>query len=71
MRFVSVQINPFDAHKHGALPLVGDARAVLAQLGGALAGYRVSDECARDITAARAAWQQARAAILSPALSWR
>ena len=67
--FVSVQINPFDAHKHGALPLVGDARTVLAQLGAALAGYRVSDECARDIAAARAAWQQARAAILSPDVS--
>jgi 3D-(3,5/4)-trihydroxycyclohexane-1,2-dione acylhydrolase (decyclizing) len=63
VRFVSVQINPFDAHKHGALPLVGDARTILAQLGAALVAYRVSDDHARSIAAARGTWHAARAAI--------
>src|SRR5262249_45288638 len=36
VRFVAVNASAFDAHKLGALPLVGDARAVLEDLSDAL-----------------------------------
>jgi 3D-(3,5/4)-trihydroxycyclohexane-1,2-dione acylhydrolase (decyclizing) len=64
--FVSVQIDPHDAHKHGALPLLGDARAVLEQLAGALAGWRVAGEWAAAIADARGRWDAARRAIVEP-----
>jgi 3D-(3,5/4)-trihydroxycyclohexane-1,2-dione acylhydrolase (decyclizing) len=41
-RLVQVNVGAFDAHKQGALPVVGDARAVIEQLDGRLTGYRVS-----------------------------
>lgn len=39
-RIVGLNVQPFDAHKHTALPLVCDARTGLAQLSQALGGYR-------------------------------
>ena len=43
VRFVNVNVADFDAHKHAGLALVGDARATLEALTGALAGYEVED----------------------------
>ncbi len=39
VRFININICEFDAYKHAALPLTGDARAVLEELSAALAGY--------------------------------
>jgi 3D-(3,5/4)-trihydroxycyclohexane-1,2-dione acylhydrolase (decyclizing) len=66
VRFVSVQIDPFDAAKLGAFPVVGDARSVLADLTAALEGHRVSDTYAEEILHARATWDDLRRAIVSP-----
>ena len=66
VRFVSVNVNGADAAKHGALPLVADARAALADLGVALAGHRVSPDHDQAIGEARAGWEQARDHILHP-----
>ena len=44
VRFVNVNVADFDAHKHAGLALVGDARATLEALAGALAGYEVDGE---------------------------
>jgi 3D-(3,5/4)-trihydroxycyclohexane-1,2-dione acylhydrolase (decyclizing) len=41
VRFVNINVADFDAHKHAGLALVGDARATLEALGGALADYEV------------------------------
>jgi 3D-(3,5/4)-trihydroxycyclohexane-1,2-dione acylhydrolase (decyclizing) len=41
LRVACLNVAAFDAHKLGALPLVGDARAGLEALAGALAGHRV------------------------------
>jgi len=41
LRLASVNVAAYDAHKLGALALVGDARAGLEALGAALAGHRV------------------------------
>lgn len=40
VRFVNINVAEFDAHKHCALPLLGDARMVLKDLGKALAGHQ-------------------------------
>ncbi|TWT19855.1 3D-(3,5/4)-trihydroxycyclohexane-1,2-dione acylhydrolase (decyclizing) [Luteimonas wenzhouensis] len=39
-RLFQVNVQAFDAHKHGAAPVVGDARSVIEALDGALAGWR-------------------------------
>ena len=44
VRFVNVNVTSFDAAKHHALALVGDARAALEELAELLAGYRVDAE---------------------------
>ena len=44
VRFVNVNVASFDAAKHSALPLIGDARVTLEELSQALAGYRVDPE---------------------------
>lgn len=66
VRFVAVNLNAFDAAKHGALPVVADARAALEQLAAALAGHRVADGYAREVAAAREEWHQARERLLHP-----
>jgi 3D-(3,5/4)-trihydroxycyclohexane-1,2-dione acylhydrolase (decyclizing) len=58
-RFIGVNVEAHDAHKHGALPLVGDARAVIGDLLASLRGYRVAREYERDIASARNAWEKA------------
>jgi 3D-(3,5/4)-trihydroxycyclohexane-1,2-dione acylhydrolase (decyclizing) len=44
VRFVAINVAEFDAHKQGALPLVGDARATLDELRERLAGYDTGAE---------------------------
>ena len=39
-RLFQVNVQPFDAHKHGAEPVVGDALVVIEALSDALAGWR-------------------------------
>ena len=66
VRFIGLNINSADARKHGAHPLVGDARTVLEQLGTALAGWRVSGALRAGVQRARAAWDKARAELVAP-----
>ena len=54
--FVNVNIAPFDAHKHSALPLVGDARATLEALRSALSGHRVHHSYSDEVMALNAKW---------------
>ncbi len=56
VRFVAVNIDPRDAHKHAALPLVADARVALEELLSALEGYRVSEDYAQEVARLREAW---------------
>jgi 3D-(3,5/4)-trihydroxycyclohexane-1,2-dione acylhydrolase (decyclizing) len=66
VRFVAINVNAADAAKHGALPLVGDARATLAALGGALRGWHVPAAHTRAVARARAAWERPWRAMTSP-----
>jgi 3D-(3,5/4)-trihydroxycyclohexane-1,2-dione acylhydrolase (decyclizing) len=66
VRFIGLNVHAADARKHGAHPLVGDARAVLRQLAAALGGWRVSPAFRRGVQRARAAWDAARATLVAP-----
>ncbi len=57
VRFIAVNIAEVDAAKHAALPLVGDARAVLDELLPLVAGYHVSAEYTESIAASQALWR--------------
>ena len=58
VKFMNVNIAPFDAHKHSALPLVGDARATLEALTSALSGHRVHHSYSDVVKALHAEWDR-------------
>ncbi len=67
VRFISINVHAADAAKHGALPLLGDARATLSALGRALRGWRVPPAHRKAVAAAKAAWEKPWRAMTSPA----
>ena len=56
LRFININIAPFDAGKQAGLPLVGDARAVLEELTAALEGYHVSAALRTRVAELRSRW---------------
>ena len=56
VRFVNINVAEFDAYKHGAIPLTGDARVTLDELAAALEGYRTSDEYQQRVRDYNAQW---------------
>lgn len=66
VRFIALNVHPADARKHGAVPLLGDARAVLGQLSRALAGWRVPAGYRAALRRAREAWEVTRATLVGP-----
>ena len=56
LRFININVAEFDAFKHAALPLTGDARATLDELSTALASYRVPEAYRSDIARLRCEW---------------
>jgi 3D-(3,5/4)-trihydroxycyclohexane-1,2-dione acylhydrolase (decyclizing) len=60
VRFVHINVSRFDAHKMGALAVVGDAREALRSLTSAAheLGVRRDPQYQREIVAAKAAWDR-------------
>jgi len=58
VRFININVAEFDAYKHAALPLTGDARATLEELQSAVAGYQIEKNYAARITTFRADWEK-------------
>ena len=56
VRFININAAEFDAFKHNALPVVGDARATLEELSGLLAGYRVDPAYRTEAVKLHEAW---------------
>jgi len=56
VRFVNVNVAEFDASKHGALPLTGDARATLDELAALLGGWAVEPAYRAEAEGLRAEW---------------
>ncbi len=65
-RIVGLNVQPFDAHKHRALPLVADARAGLEELSAGLAGWRTDAGWQQAIATRRATWGQEAARATGP-----
>jgi 3D-(3,5/4)-trihydroxycyclohexane-1,2-dione acylhydrolase (decyclizing) len=57
VRFVNINVAEFDAYKRAALPLIGDARTVLAELAGAVENYHVESGYAAAIQSHRERWE--------------
>jgi 3D-(3,5/4)-trihydroxycyclohexane-1,2-dione acylhydrolase (decyclizing) len=57
VRFVTINVAELDAGKHAAVPLVGDARAVIEELLPLVAGHRVSAEYADTVAASCTDWR--------------
>jgi 3D-(3,5/4)-trihydroxycyclohexane-1,2-dione acylhydrolase (decyclizing) len=55
-RIIGLNTQAFDAGKHGAQPLVADAKAGLAELEAALAGWRAPSDWTEQAQASRDAW---------------
>ena len=56
VRFININVAEFDAYKHSALPLVGDARVTLEELAQELGGYMVADDYRARVAAYNQAW---------------
>lgn len=65
-RIVALNVQPFDAGKQGALPLVADAREGLDRLSEALAGWRAPREWTERAASARGEWLQTAARFTAP-----
>ncbi|MEP7271304.1 MAG: 3D-(3,5/4)-trihydroxycyclohexane-1,2-dione acylhydrolase (decyclizing) [Acidobacteriota bacterium] len=57
VRFISINVASLDAYKHGALPIVADARIALDELRVALSGYRIDETFSAQIAQLRADWE--------------
>ena len=67
VRFVNLNVAPFDAYKHGTqLPLIADAREALTALTSALAGHSVHAGYATWIAEEKAEWDAVADAALAP-----
>lgn len=58
VRFININVAEFDAYKHAAIPLAGDARATLEELHKAVAGYRVDETYRQAIATYRNEWEK-------------
>ena len=65
-RIIALNVQPFDAGKHEAIPLVADAREGLAALSAALRQYRAPAAWTATTAAWRSAWRQAAAVATAP-----
>jgi 3D-(3,5/4)-trihydroxycyclohexane-1,2-dione acylhydrolase (decyclizing) len=65
-RMVALNVQPFDASKHGALPLVADAGTGLVALSTELAGYAAPADWTRAAAEAKAEWRAAASGATAP-----
>jgi 3D-(3,5/4)-trihydroxycyclohexane-1,2-dione acylhydrolase (decyclizing) len=65
-RFIGLNVQPFDATKHRALPLVADARAGLAALDAALGDWKAPDAWRQSAIAAKGEWMKIAARYIAP-----
>ena len=64
--FIGLNVQPFDATKHRALPLVTDAKEGLLDLAAGLQGYRAPESWTDNARTGKAEWQKAAAKVTGP-----
>jgi 3D-(3,5/4)-trihydroxycyclohexane-1,2-dione acylhydrolase (decyclizing) len=65
-KLIAINVQPFDAAKHRAMPVVGDARAALAALDAALGGWKTARSWLGAAAKAKAEWTAAADRYTSP-----
>jgi 3D-(3,5/4)-trihydroxycyclohexane-1,2-dione acylhydrolase (decyclizing) len=65
-RLISVNVQPFDAMKHHALPVVGDARTALAALDAELDAWKAPRAWSDEAAKAKAEWEATAARYTAP-----
>jgi 3D-(3,5/4)-trihydroxycyclohexane-1,2-dione acylhydrolase (decyclizing) len=65
-RFIAVNVQPFDATKHRALPVVGDARTAVAALDSALGPWKAPRAWTDGAAKAKAEWEGTAARYIAP-----
>ena len=65
-QFIGINVVPFDAAKHRALPVVGDARVALASLDAALGEWKAPCAWADRAAAAKAEWETVAVRYTAP-----
>lgn len=58
IRFINVNVAEFDAYKHAALPLTGDALATIEELQVVIAGYKVEAAYSHRVSQFREEWDR-------------
>lgn len=58
LRFVNINVFEHDAHKHAAVPLVGDARATVEELTDVLEGFETSAEYQEHVARLNREWNE-------------
>jgi 3D-(3,5/4)-trihydroxycyclohexane-1,2-dione acylhydrolase (decyclizing) len=66
LKFVQVNISPYDAHKHNAVSVVADVGATIADLGACLAGWRAPQVWTDTATGRIAEWNEACERAMAP-----
>ena len=66
VRFININVAEFDAYKHAALPLTGDARITIAELQTATQGFQVDAAYRNEINDFRARWEKEVDRIYAP-----
>ncbi len=67
VRFININVADFDAHKHGAVPVVADARAAIDELAAALKGHRASEAHRGRVASLRREWDAELERVLAGA----
>jgi 3D-(3,5/4)-trihydroxycyclohexane-1,2-dione acylhydrolase (decyclizing) len=58
VRFININVAEFDAYKHAALALTGDALATIDELQSAITGYKIEPAYCQRISKFREQWEQ-------------
>jgi 3D-(3,5/4)-trihydroxycyclohexane-1,2-dione acylhydrolase (decyclizing) len=66
VRFININVAAIDAFKHGAIPVVADARVALQQLRESLKGVRTSTEYGQRIARLRDEWTREADTLTAP-----
>ncbi len=56
VKFININITEFDSFKHGALPLVGDAKAILEAINTQLDDFKVADAYGKKVVNFNTSW---------------
>jgi 3D-(3,5/4)-trihydroxycyclohexane-1,2-dione acylhydrolase (decyclizing) len=58
VQFVNINITEFDSFKHGALPLIGDAKAILEEMDQQLSDYEVNKDYREKVESFNTGWDE-------------